>query len=214
MNKKVLGIGITLVVIIIAGVLIWNKKNYEQVNEVSNATEEILNEIEEDDSSIESLNWDDWKDAKWVTYRDEENGFEFQYPDSHFLDKNFYYIDYQEGDFAIRHIATSRHWQENNVKAAEVMKVIISIRDKNENISLNTWFSNFDRGSYDVIEPYNAVENINALRVSESSIMSNDAIYFDLGNKVVELHGQGVGLGTKDGDNFFAEMLKTFKEIK
>jgi hypothetical protein len=97
MNKKVLGIGITLVVIIIAGVLIWKNQCDEKVEPTSEDENQGQVEITE-----EALGW--------KTYESQEYGFRLQYPndwairevyDPGYDTKGFYFEKIENAHFAV-----------------------------------------------------------------------------------------------------------------
>ncbi|MFC1638011.1 PsbP-related protein [Patescibacteria group bacterium] len=70
MNKKVLGIGIALVIVIIAGFLIWKNQDGEKVAQVDKADNQVENrDVFEDISD-------------WQTYENEKYRFSVKYPKS------------------------------------------------------------------------------------------------------------------------------------
>ncbi len=208
-----------------------NDQNQNQ--ETQNANNQEMKQDE-----IKPPNREDWRDAKWITYKDKKNGFEVKYPDSFSLNmgdnSKCQNQDCRRGNISLEHKDTLRYIREINYGAAQIdYSVYILVRDNKENLSLYDWIlknnhyyslacnNDFnknrtkceDGGMYPQVK-VTTINNKKAILIEEYSIGDNSIILFSLKNKIVQFYLNGGSIDFNNGDNFFKKMMESFKIIK
>ncbi|MDQ1286399.1 MAG: hypothetical protein QG663_1833 [Thermodesulfobacteriota bacterium] len=239
MNRKVIFGSVVLVSAVLAagGFWAWERNEKKADNQISQ-NEEIeksstseasdhQNETENNSNRPVPPNSEDWRTAEWKVYRDEKNGFEIKYPDSHFVDTVFG----NNISVYIRHSDTVSYRKERGGihDVPELNLVEISVYKNKDRFSLIDWVKHNNESCINCSEnspnreckngcSFNKMETLiingqEVLAVDEPSIVDDEDVYFDLKGKIVKFYVRGLNLKMNDGDNFFKKMMESFKII-